>query len=313
MGSEKQVDVLALGGIAVDLIVLVQGFPRIGGETRITSYQKCAGGSGANFAVAVSRLGLRSGFIGKVGDDDHGSFLLQEFKKEGVDTSLVTVERGLETSIVISLIDERGERTMLSYPGANTQLSPEDVDFSRLSRSRLLQVSGYSFIHDPQKSTTLEAMRTARESGVLVSLDPSPLIGRVDPKVVKEALKLTNIIFPNMAEARALTGRQHTKSMVTRLLEMGPMIVALKLGWRGCLVGKEGQHILSPGFKVKVVDTTGAGDAFDAGFVVGYLEGWDLTKVAKFANAVGAISTTKVGAREGLPFFGEVEDFLSTG
>lgn len=302
--------VASVGDANVDFIAPIPFFPKRGGEALIDRLEMRAGGSAANLSVAVSRLGLRSGFIGRVGDDSFGNFLIDEFKKEKVDISQLQVDEEIGTGLTFILVTEGGERTMFGFRGANAYLSPNEIDMNYIQNADAFHISGYSLLRDPQRKATLKALERAKRAGILVSFDAGVLPAMKAADLLRSTLASVDLLFLNELEAVSLAGIKNPEKAARHALKLGPKIVALKLGEKGCLVLTEKGEIRSPAFEVRVADTTGAGDAFDAGFLAGVIEGWDLKKVARFANAVGALSVMKVGARAALPTMGEVEEFL---
>lgn len=309
-GGGVQPTVFVLGDAMVDMVVSVCELPKRGGDTEIRYCHKLPGGSAANVAVGLARLGVRTAFLGKIGDDREGAFLLEEFRKELVDISGVSLAQGMPTGLVISLVDEVGERTMLSFRGAGTELRHDDIDVAKVLNGKIIHVSGYCFLKEPQLSTSLTLLRVCKEKGVKVALDPGPQMSKIPLRVLEEVLQLTTIFLPNAQEALELTGRTMPEEAVRAILRLGPELVCVKLGAIGCVIGDLRGCLRVPGFEVRVVDTTGAGDAFDAGFLYGFLQSWRLEKIGTFANAVGALSVTQAGARTSLPRLDEVELFL---
>lgn len=302
--------VLAVGDANVDLIARITLFPKRGGEVLLERLERRAGGSAANFSVAVSRLGLSSGFIGRVGDDSFGRFLIDEFKREKVNVDQLQVDKEIGTGLTFILVTEDGERTMFGFRGANVYLSADEIDASYVQNADVLHISGYSLLRDPQRGAALKILDRAKRAGTFISFDAGILPTMKVANLLRTVLRSVDLLFLSETEAKLLMGVKNPEKAARCALKLGPKIVALKLGERGSLVLTEGKEIRSPAFDVKVADTTGAGDAFDAGFLIGVTEGWDHEKAARFANAVGALSAMKVGARAALPTIGEVEGFL---
>jgi ribokinase len=299
---------VSLGDVLVDISLLVPHYPTVGGDVEAWQLEKSPGGSAANFAVAVAKMGLRSAFLGKVGSDEEGRFLYEDLKHEGVDVShLRFAER---TGTVLVVVDGDGQRTMFSFRGSTTQYGPDEVDCDLIASSSIVHVSGYALIHAPQRDAALRAMEHARQANVPVSLDPGPHINIAEQNTVTRALRLTTLILPDLAEAQLLTNQVNPEDAANKLLNLGPKIVALKLGEHGSMIATGDQHLLIPSLRVNAVDTTGAGDAFDAGFIAGFLKGWTLRAAGEFANATAALKITKRGARTGLPTLNEVTSFL---
>lgn len=302
-------ETISLGDTSVDLIASVSQYPRCGGDSEIRVLQRHPGGSAANFAVAMARLGISAGLISKVGADETGEFLRNGLRREDVDVSHLKQENGA-TGTIFVIVDKRGQRTMLSFRGVNVRLLPEEIPREYIAGSRLLHVSGYSLVRAPQCDAALTAMKHAKEANVRISLDPSPLVHLAERKVLAETLEFADVLLPNEAEAKYLSRKKNIRSAGRTLLERGASIVAMKLGAKGCLVMNEHEEFRVPPFNVETIDTTGAGDAFNAGFSAGYLKGWNLKRSADFANAAAALKTMKGGARNGLPRIGELEAFM---
>ena len=307
--SKQAIEVVSVGDVAADLIISLRNYPARGGDAEVPSIRREPGGSAANFAVGVSRLGMRSGFLGKIGSDPTGKYLYEDLNREGVDISHLRVT-DVETATVVVLVERSGRRTMLSFRGASTKLTASEIPQDYVSAARWLHVSGYALIHRPQRDAALRAMTYAEEANIKTSLDPSPHIHLAKPDVVTRALKLTHVLFPNYREAQYLSGRSNIREAGKRLLKRGPSLVSMKLGRRGCLLMTNHEKLRISAFKAKTIDTTGAGDAYDAGFVVAQLRGRSLKESAAFASAVAALKTTKAGARAALPRLAEVEKFM---
>ena len=302
--------VVAVGDANVDLIAPVESFPGKGGEVSTGKLHKCAGGSAANLCVALARLGQDSRFIGRVGDDSLGRFLIDNFRKEKVNISQLQIDEKVGTGLQFIAITRDGERTMYGFRGANIYLSADEIDMGSVKNSRVLHISGYALLSDPQRKTTIKILKVARGAGALVSLDVGVLPATKVANRVHSILRSIDILFLGELEVSALVGTKKPEKAAKDLLKFGPKIVALKLGRKGCFILTEMERVRSPAFPIKVVDTTGAGDAFDAGFLTGVIGEWGLKRTARFANALGSLSTTKIGAQSALPNRREVKRFL---
>jgi ribokinase len=307
--SKGSPEIISLGDTAVDLVASVPEHPRFGGDSEISVLQRHLGGSAANFAVAIARLGISSGLISKVGTDEAGRFLHDGLEREGVDITHLKREDGA-TGTIFVIVERSGQRTMLSFRGVNVRLLPEEIPREYIATTRLLHVSGYSLVHAPQCDAALTAMKYAKDANVRISLDPSPLVHLAGRKVLAETLGLVDLLLPNEAEAKYLSRKKNIRNAGRTLLEKGASIVAMKLGPKGCLVMDQNDEFRVPAFNVETIDTTGAGDAYNAAFLAGHLKGWDLKRSAEFANAAAALKTMKGGARNGLPRIGELEAFM---
>lgn len=301
--------IVAIGNIVADLIApSVKKIPKWGQLVETSSISLSIGGNAAIFAACSARLGIRSGVIGKVGRDALGSFLVKELNRMGVDTSRLKIEPRSSTSVTFALSNTRGERLFIHNFGANATFAEEDVDMDYVYGCKLLHVCAYNLVPLLVGEPTLRIMKKAKTSGLVTTFDVS-----WDPKGrwdVDGILEYTDVFLPNESEARHITGARNPSLAADRLVDMGADIVAIKLGRRGCLVRTQDREFLCSGFKVPAVDTTGAGDAFNAGFVYGLLKKWDLEKTANFANAVAALTVTKPGGTTAAPTLAEAEEFL---
>lgn len=305
-----KVSVVAVGDANVDLIAPVEFLPGEGGEVSTGKLHKCAGGSAANLCVALARLGQDSRFIGRVSDDPFGHFLINNFRKEKVDISQLQIDEKVGTGLQFIAITRDGERTMYGFRGANIYLSADEIDMARVKSSRVLHISGYALLRDPQMKTTMKILKVASGAGVLVSLDVGVLPATRATNRVCSILRYVDILFLGEREASALVGTRKPEKAARDLLKFGSKIVALKLGRKGCFIITEMERVRSPAFPIKVVDATGAGDAFDAGFLTGVIREWGIKRTARFANAIGGLSTTKIGAQSALLNMQEVKRFL---
>lgn len=289
-------DVVCFGALNMDKLYLVNRIAREEEEGVITGFKESPGGSAANTAVGLARLSLKAGYIGKVSNDREGKLLLNNFKKEGVDTRGITVSKGGRSGVVIGFVDGKGERALYVDPGANDTLEFEEINPEYAGSAKFLHLT--SFVGEkPFKAQKrlLEAL-----SNTKVSLDPGELYARKGLEALKPIIKRTFVALLNENEMRVLTGKSYREGSKA-LLNMGISVVAVKLGKMGCYVtdGKEA-HLIEP-YKVRVMDTTGAGDAFCAGFVYGLIKNKDLYECGRLGNFVASRCIMEIGAREGLP------------
>ncbi|MBS7642108.1 sugar kinase [Candidatus Bathyarchaeota archaeon] len=274
-------------------------------------------GAPAIFADAAARLGARSGFIGVVGSDDFGFVVADRLRRDGVDLSYFRIVEGYTTGIAFVAYRSDGSRRFifhLRYSAASL-LSPDDIDRDYIASARFLHVMGSALSVSPSsRDACYKAVRIASDSGVMVSFDPNlrPELLPVEEirEICRPILDYAYLILPSGEEATMLTGLDDPSYACDRLLSMGAEIVALKMGCLGSKIYTRGREIYIPAFKVDEVDPTGAGDTYDAGFVVGLSRGWSLEKTGVYANAAGALSVTRFGPMEGCPTLSEVEDLI---
>jgi ribokinase len=267
-------------------------------------FHNSPGGKGANQAVAIARLGGACSMIGRVGDDAFGKALLEGLKAEGVDCRNVMVTPGVASGVAMIVVDSRGENSIVVASGANFFVTPDDV----FSRSGLFEQAAIVVLQlELPLPTVRAAIDVAHRQGCKVILDPAPAI-----KMMPKELCNVDIFSPNVGEAEVITGLKATdergdKLVASDIIARGAQAAVLKLGARGSLVVKSDGHFYTvPGYKVQVVDTTAAGDAFTAALAVAYARGDDLHTSAKFANAAGALACTKLGAQSAMPRLDEV-------
>ena len=291
-----KLDVICFGALNVDRLYKVNRIASADEESEILDFKEAPGGSAANTAVGLARLGVKTGFIGKVARDREGKMLIRSFIKEGVNTDGIVVAPYGRSGVVIGFVDKAGERALYVDPGVNDSLSLQEIDLDYASQADLLHLS--SFVGEASFKVQKEVVRAL--SDIPVTIDPGMIYARKGLLELKPLIERCLVFFPNEHEVRILTGKNYIEGSQI-LLKKGVKIVAVKLGSRGCYVtdGKE-QHIIEP-FRVKVVDSTGAGDAFCAGFIYGLIKNMTLRECGVLGNFVASRTLMKMGARNGLP------------
>ena len=301
-------NLLSLGDLLLDVVIRYD--PSTGeADTSPDAVQLWPGGSAANFAVWAARGGANVGFISQVGRDWSGDMLVRSLEAEGV-LPYVRVVDDTSTGRVLVMVGPDGVRRMWSYPGASAAIDADDIDPTWFRDLAAFHLTGYSFLREGPRAAAFHALKLARASGsTLCTLDPNPshLISDFGPTRFRDLLRdlQFDIIFPNLEEGRLLSGETEPERVVTDLLALSPLVV-LTLGEDGCLVGisdDSSSHysprlIRVPATTVeKVADTTGAGDAFAAAFVIEYLSTHDPLIAAQAANRQAATVVTRTGAR----------------
>ena len=302
--------VVTMGDINVDVIAHIPGYPQKGGEGMAEQMHMYCGGSAANTAVVLGRFGVDVGLIGRVGEDVLALLALAGLAEAGVDGRCIQRDPQTMTGIMLIAVTPDGDRTMFGCRGANVRTDPNLLDESYITQARIFHLSGYSLLQVPQRDAALRALEVARQAGLTVTADLGlEAVMRVTDRV-RAILPQIDILFPNQAEAEYLTGRRDIGEAIKCLLDYGVGVVALKLGKRGCAIGSAEGMFTVPGFAVPTVDTTGAGDSFDAGLILGRLEGWGWRESALLADALGALTASVEGAGTSLAERGEVRVFL---
>lgn len=301
--------IVVVGSLNMDLVVEVPTIPRPGETVLGTNFATYPGGKGANQAVAAARLGARVTLIGRVGRDAFGDQLLASARADGIDVRHVGRDSAAATGVAMITVDQHGQNSIAVASGANFRLTADHV---RKAWSELDDVGILVMPLETPLETIAEAVKLARQSGATVVLNPAPA-----RSLPAELLATVDVLVPNEPETEQLTGRT-IASMADnyeagrQLLALGVGNVVLTMGSQGALTlaGDGSQPELVPAFQVEVIDTTAAGDAFVGGLAVGLGEGKPLAESARFANAVGALAVTKMGAQPSMPTRNELELFV---
>jgi len=304
-------NILVIGELNVDLVLTGKELiPEFGQTEKLVDDATLAlGSSSAIFACGARRLGLHVVFVGKVGDDDFGRFVLRTLRRRGVDTTPVIVDSAVKTGLTLHL-SRRTDRAMLTFLGSIAALCGDEVDQRLLRRIDHVHAGSF-FLQAGMQSALPGLFAAARAAGATVSLDPGwdPTAGwdgRLSP-----ALDQVDIFLPNDQEAMAIAGTANLAAALDLLARRVPVTV-VKLGPDGAWARSGAHEVRCQGFDVDVADTTGAGDSFDAGFLYGFLNRMDLADSLRWGCACGALATTRVGGIEGQPTVNEVKALLRT-
>jgi ribokinase len=301
-------DVVVVGGANMDYLARGPELPKPGGTVQGDEFQEAPGGKGANQAVAAARLGARVAFVGRVGGDARGDAVVERIVAEGVDTRFVIRDAGAPTGVAVIQVDRRGEKQILTAPGANRRLGVGDVEAAaaviRATRVLLAQL-------EPPLDTVMEAARLARDVGARVVLDPAP-----PTELPDELLRSVDVIRPNAGEAEVLTkvrvrDRASARKAAGALIARGVAVAVVQAGPEGNLMMWRDGECWLPLIPVESVDATGAGDAFAAALAVALAEGRALPEAGRIASAAAALTTMKLGAQAALPRRDEVLALLA--
>lgn len=322
-------DIVCLGEMLIDM------FPAEIGRrlVEVSAYHPKPGGAPANVAVAARRLGARTAFIGKVGDDAFGHFLIETLTQDGVETRGMRVDQAARTTMAIIAMPDEHHAEFVFYrnPGADMLLRPDELDEPLLAETRALHIGSISLIAEPSRSATLRALDMARSSGALISFDvnyrpslwPQPATAL---DTIRAVLPLAHLVKINEDELALLTGGDDPVTGSETILESGPLVCVVTQGARGSFFrvgGDQGGSAFVPAFPVKTVDAIGCGDAFMAGVLTRLVidsetAAWrnrltwlTLRQSVRYGNAVGALTAQKQGVIPALPTAAEVETFLA--
>lgn len=307
----KKFDVLAIGELNVDLIVTgLKSMPVLGREIIAESSSLVLGSSTAICASGVARLGLKTGFVSRVGNDMFGKVALDGLVKNQVNTDNVIIDDTLETGITIAL-NLNKDRALVTSMGAIDDVTLEDVDVELLKQTRHIHVGSF-FLQHKLRPDLPKLFSMAHEHGVTTSLDAGWDDSENWDYGIFETLEHTDIFFPNEIEALNISKKDSVREAVDELSKYA-RIVAVKCGPKGA-AGKWGDKYLEKEtFDLEPIDTTGAGDSFNAGFIYAFLKGYDLHKCLDYGNACGSISVTRVGGASSCATLEEVEDLIKNG
>ncbi|MCB0111315.1 MAG: carbohydrate kinase family protein [Caldilineaceae bacterium] len=291
--SQPDFDVIVVGELNADLILTGDVIPAFGqAEKLIDDATLTLGSSSAIFACGAARLGLRVAFIGKVGDDEFGRFVIAQLQARHVDTSGVIVDPSIKTGLSV-ILSQPHDRAILTHLGSIAALRYAEIDQRLLARGRHLHLGSY-FLLDALRPAIPALFAAAHRHGLTTSLDTNYDPAAVWDGGLHDVLAHTDLFLPNETELRAIAHLDDIPSALAALAT-DSRLVAAKLGPDGALVYSKGQIFRSPSVAVDVVDTTGAGDSFDAGFIYGHLAGWPVAQTVRFACICGALSTRAAG------------------
>jgi sulfofructose kinase len=297
----KSFDVVGVGYSSVDYLGIVDKYPPPADvKMPMSQFTKQGGGPVATALVALARLGARTAFVGKMGDDEFGNFMKSRLEKESVDISRVVTEPGASSQFAFIIVDQAtGERTILWSQSDVSPLYTREMDREFVTSAQILHLDGL------QMEASLAAARWAKEADMTVVLD-----GDTVRPGIEELIGLTDVLITSRNFAVQFTGEHDLEKAMYEMRSLGPGIVGITLGAQGCVLSRETTILREPAFEVEVVDTTGAGDVFHGAFIYGLLKNWQLKETAQFANAVAAMKCRKLGGRAGIPTLDEVMAFL---
>ncbi|KHF41761.1 aminoimidazole riboside kinase [Halalkalibacter okhensis] len=310
--------IICLGEALIDFIPLDQ---------ENISYQKSPGGAPANVAVAVSKLGAKSSFLGKVGNDVLGKFMQETLEQHGVDITNMTLTDEARTGVVFVTLDKNGERNFSFYidPSADRFLTTNDLNESIFSQNKVLHFGSISMISEPSKTATVEAVKRAKESGLLISYDPNLRLSlwsgaKQARETILSMFAEADVVKISEEELEFLTGEKELEKGISKLSSYHIPALIVTFGAEGSYVHVNGDTIHIPAMKVETIDTTGAGDAFVSGVLYNLneeegdvlqisTERWK--EILTFASVSGALAASTRGAMTALPSMAEVKEYLT--
>jgi sugar/nucleoside kinase (ribokinase family) len=300
MAEQIKVDLVGVGLNAVDTLIPLVHFPARGSKTEYTNSSILPGGQAATTVIACQSWGLTTRYVGKLGDDEAGNLHRRAFAAAGVDTRLTTVANAASPQSLI-LVDDDGERTVLCRRDERLLLQPGDLDRSSIVNARALHVDGF------ETSAAIQAASWARSAGIPVIADLDESYPGVEDLIDNVDYLIVSRDFPTR-----LTGERNLeRALRAARNRFGCTVTAATLGADGVLAWDGDRFYACAAYRVPVVDTTGAGDIFHAGFIYGLLQGWPLDRQLDFACAAAALNCTCAGARGGIGTVAAIEDLMA--
>ena len=315
------IDVTALGETLIDFT------PCGKSEAGQRIFEQNSGGAPANVLACLNKCGKKTAFIGKVGNDMHGQFLIDVMKDSGINTEGVVVDHNVFTTLAFVGLSETGERSFsfARKPGADTCLTQEELKEELIRDSKVFHIGSLSLTAEPARGTTFKALEVAKEAGCIISYDPNyraPLWNSKEAAIagMRSVVSYVDVMKLSDEETALLTDIVEPESAAKKLVGMGVSVVAVTLGADGALVCTKEGSILVPGFKADMVDTTGAGDSFWGGFLKCLLDSGkkpeevsieEAAEFAKYGNAVASLCVEKRGAIPAMPTIEAIKERLS--
>jgi ribokinase len=294
--------IVVVGSLNMDMVVRTARHPKVGETILGSDFRTFPGGKGANQAVAAAKLGCQVKMIGRVGQDVFGDQLLRAAASSGVDTTYILRDPSSATGVALITVDEFGQNTIVVASGANGKLTPDDVD---AAEEVFIGASVLLLQLECPLDAVEHAIHLARKSQIQVVLNPAPA-----QMLDAEFLESVDYLIPNQTELALLAGQESVQAAIDVLRTHGVKRIVVTLGEEGALVAADGIQELVPTYRVPVIDTTAAGDAFAGAFAVALSEGLSLHQATRWGNAAGALAVTRAGAQPSLPTREEFDAFM---
>ncbi|MFD2680511.1 sugar kinase [Bacillus seohaeanensis] len=284
----------------------------------VNTFEKKIGGAELNLAIGCARLGLKAGYVSRLGNDEFGKYIKTFARGEGIDVSKLDLVEGYPTSLNFKEMMEDGNVRTFYYRDKSPTLTmtPDDLDEAYFQQAKILHLTGIFPAIDEKNIAIIErSIELAKKYGVKISFDPNIRLRMWSKEEAREVLSKilphVDILLAGDEEMEIIIGERDPIAIMERIKEWGISFIAIKQGDKGSVGYYNGEIIESPSIKVtKVVDTVGAGDGFNAGFIYGVLQGWQLERTLKFANTIGSMVVSVRGDNEGLPYYEDVQEKL---
>ncbi len=294
-------DVLSLGIFVADVLGKpIDRFPEKGKLVLFDELEIHTGGCANNTAIALSRLGVSVGAMGKIGNDHFGELILQTLSENKVNTTGIQRDVNTNTSFTFVSIASDGERSFCHYIGANGELCENDLNWDIIKTAKILHIAGAFVMPKFDGQPMANVLKKAKALGITTSLDTAWDATGKWLETLEPCLPHVDIFLPSLTEAENLTGLSNIRDISKFLRNYGIHTIGIKMGERGSYVSTPDKELFVPAYPVNTVDATGAGDAYVAGFLTGTVKGWDLKTTAELASATGAACVTAIGTTAGI-------------
>lgn len=292
-------DIIGWGALNVDRLCQVNQFAPSDGETYINNETKSCGGSASNTIIGMAKLGLNTGYVGKVGSDSNGKMMLNYLKNNNVNTDHLIISEG-ETGEVLGFVDNEGNRKLYVNPKINDKISNNEIDRNYVNDTKIIHLTSFVGLNSKNSINTQMEILDELSSKVLVSFDPGMLYVNRGHEFMDKLISYTDILLINETELLLTTGKKTFEDAVSDISSKVDILV-VKRSTKGSFIKKDDEEYNIGIFNVDAIDTTGAGDAYNAGFLYGLLNNYNLEESGIIGSYIAAQSTTKVGATEAIP------------
>ena len=309
----KQYDVVCAGLSVVNFPVFpVDKFIFENDVNPVEPIELLSGGDAANQSIVLSRMGAKTALLTRRGDDDFGLIMLELLKKFGhdIDLSGISVDPVKATSVCAMMIKPDGHRHFVSHKGAMFDFAVDHIDLSILSRTKIASIGGLFGLPSFDGDGSLRFFQEAKKQGVITVADTKSDLMKIGLNGIREMLPFTDYFFPSYDEASVLSGETDPKRIAQVFLDAGAANTGIKLGSDGCYFANASQQFTVPVIPQKVVDTTGAGDNFMSGFIMGLLRGWEPRQCCLFGTAAATLCVAEIGPNLAVTSYKQVDDFL---
>lgn len=299
MRQIKSADVIGIGACTIDHLFVVDQLPKFGEIVCSSTYDRQLGGAVATALVALAQFGISTQLISKIGSDYEGDFIITEFQRKNVDISNLAIEKNGVSRVILVLIDRASGERCFTW-------RPENLKPLELTHSNQIAIQSAKILHlNESNETTMQAAKWAKNANVTIVFDGGWL-----SESVNELLQMVDIPIVSEEFGKQWIPNATANKVIEELFNLNKSIAVVTLGAKGCIVKSEKGTFAFPAFPIKAIDTTGAGDAFRAGFIYGLLQNWEIEQIICFSSAVAAINCLTIGGQAGLPTVDMVERFL---